>query len=61
VFASVFGSGAARDAYQWVRDKGLEVMFRSADPGLLALPWELMRDGVSDQRWRTGSRSAWCL
>ncbi len=27
------------------RDKGLEVVFRSADPGLLGLPWELMRDG----------------
>lgn len=46
VFASVFGAGPARDAYQRARDRGLEVAFRSADPGLLALPWELMRDGA---------------
>jgi tetratricopeptide (TPR) repeat protein len=46
VFGSVFGSGPARDAYQRARDKGLEVVFRSADPGLLGLPWELMRDGA---------------
>ncbi len=45
VFGSVFGSGPARDAYQRARDKGLEVVFRSAEPGLLGLPWELMRDG----------------
>jgi tetratricopeptide (TPR) repeat protein len=45
VFGSVFGDGPARDAYQWGRDRGLEVVFRSAVPGLLALPWELMRDG----------------
>jgi tetratricopeptide (TPR) repeat protein len=44
VFASVFGSGPARDAYQRARDRRLELVFRSADPGLLALPWELMRD-----------------
>ena len=37
--------GPARDAYQRARDRGLEVVFRSADPGLLGLPWELMRDG----------------
>ncbi len=46
VFGSVFGSGPARDAYQQARDKGLEVVFRSAEPGLLGLPWELMRDGA---------------
>jgi len=46
VFGSVFGAGPVRDAYQRARDKGLEVVFRSADPGLLGLPWELMRDGA---------------
>src|SRR5215469_16515735 len=46
VFGSVFGTGPARDAYQRARDDGLEVVFRSADPGLLGLPWELMRDGA---------------
>ena len=46
VFGSVFGPGQARDAYQRARDKGLEVVFRSAEPGLLGLPWELMRDGA---------------
>ena len=46
VFGSVFGSGPARDAYQRARGKGLEVVFRSAEPGLLGLPWELMRDGA---------------
>jgi len=46
VFGSVFGAGPARDAYQRARDKGLEVVFRSADPSLLGLPWELMRDGA---------------
>ena len=45
-FGSVFGAGRARDAYQRARDRGLEVVFRSADPGLLGLPWELMRDGA---------------
>jgi hypothetical protein len=45
VFASVFGSGPARDAYQRARDHGLELVFRSAAPALLGLPWELMRDG----------------
>ena len=44
VFASVFGAGPARDAYQRVRDRDLELVFRSAEPGLLGLPWELMRD-----------------
>jgi tetratricopeptide (TPR) repeat protein len=46
VYGSVFGAGPARDAYQRARDKGLEVVFRSGEPGLLALPWELMRDGA---------------
>ena len=44
VFASVFGFGSARDAYQRARDRELELVFRSALPGLLGLPWELMRD-----------------
>jgi tetratricopeptide (TPR) repeat protein len=46
VFGAVFGTGPARDAYQRARDQGLEVLFRSADPILLGLPWELMRDGT---------------
>jgi len=46
VFASVFGDGPARFAYERARDRGLEVLFRSAEPGLLGLPWELMRDGA---------------
>jgi tetratricopeptide (TPR) repeat protein len=46
VFGSVFGAGPARDAYQRARDRGLEVVFRSAEPRLLELPWELMRDGA---------------
>ena len=46
VFGAVFGVGQARDAYQRARDKGLEVVFRSPEPGLLGLPWELMRDGA---------------
>ena len=46
VFGSVFGAGPARDAYQRARDQGLELVFRSAEPGLLGLPWELMRDGT---------------
>jgi len=44
VFAAVFGSGPARDTYQRARDRELELVFRSASPGLLGLPWELMRD-----------------
>jgi hypothetical protein len=44
VFESVFGGGPARFAYERARDKGLELVFRSADPALLGLPWELMRD-----------------
>ncbi len=46
VFSSVFGSGPARDAYVKVRARRgpAELVFRSASPGLLGLPWELMRD-----------------
>ena len=33
----LFGGGQARFAYERARDRGLEVVFRSADPGLLAL------------------------
>ena len=44
VFASVFGSGPARHAYERARDRKLELVFRSASPGPLRLPWELMRD-----------------
>ena len=44
IFGSLFGDGPARFAYERARDHGLEVVFRSAEPGLLALPWELMRD-----------------
>ena len=43
-FGAVFHSSRARDAYQRARDQGHEMVFRSADPGLLGLPWELMRD-----------------
>ena len=46
VFGSVFGDGPARFAYERARDRGLEVVFRSDDPNLLGLPWELMRDGA---------------
>jgi tetratricopeptide (TPR) repeat protein len=57
VFASVFGSGPARDAYQRARDRGLEVVFRSAEPALLALPWELMRDSAGLVALGTGGIS----
>ena len=46
VFGSVFGGGPARFAYERARDRGLELVFRSDDPNLLGLPWELMRDGA---------------
>jgi hypothetical protein len=42
----VFGVGPARDVYQRARDRGLELVLRSAEPGLLGLPWELMRDSA---------------
>ena len=54
VFGSVFGPGRVRDAYQRARDRGLEVLFRSADPALLALPWELIRDGAGPVALGTG-------
>jgi hypothetical protein len=57
VFASVFGSGPGRDAYQRARDHGLEVVFRSAEPTLLALPWELMRDSAGPVALATGGIS----
>jgi tetratricopeptide (TPR) repeat protein len=47
VFSAVFGgAGPVRDAYVRMRARGrpLEILFRSASPGLLGLPWELMRD-----------------
>jgi tetratricopeptide (TPR) repeat protein len=46
IFGSVLGPGPAWDRYQRTRDRGLEMVFRSADPVLLGLPWELMRDGA---------------
>jgi hypothetical protein len=57
VFASVFGFGPARDAYQRARDHGLELVFRSAEPALLGLPWELMRDGSGPVALRVGGVS----
>ena len=33
VFATVFGSGAAKDAYVRARSAGVELVFRSASPG----------------------------
>jgi tetratricopeptide (TPR) repeat protein len=46
VFSAVFGTGPARDAYVRMRARraGVEVVFRSASPVLLGLPWELMVD-----------------
>jgi tetratricopeptide (TPR) repeat protein len=44
VYNSVFANGQARSAYERARDRGLEVVVRSAEPTLLGLPWELMRD-----------------
>jgi hypothetical protein len=43
VFGAVFGGGPARFAYERARDRSLELVFRSPEPGLLGLPWELMR------------------
>jgi tetratricopeptide (TPR) repeat protein len=57
VFGSVFGAGPARFAYERARDKGLEVVFRSAEPSLLGLPWELMRDGTGPIALRAGGVS----
>ncbi|MBR7838099.1 CHAT domain-containing protein [Actinospica durhamensis] len=46
LFASVFGQGAAREAYLEARARGElgEVVVRAADPAVLGLPWELMCD-----------------
>ena len=46
VFTAVFGAGAARDAYVRARaqDGALELVFRSASPRWLGMPWELLRD-----------------
>ena len=50
VFSSVFGSGPARDAYLGMRARGdVELVFRSASPSLLGLPWELMADPGRDR------------
>jgi tetratricopeptide (TPR) repeat protein len=43
VFGSLFDGGPARFAYERARDRGLELVFRSPEPALLGLPWELMR------------------
>ena len=57
VFRSVFGDGPARLAYERARDRGLEVVFRSAEPALLGLPWELMRDPAGPVALGTGGIS----
>jgi hypothetical protein len=57
VFGSVFGSGPARDAHARAREHGLEVVFRSDVPGLLGLPWELMRDGAGPMALGAGGIS----
>jgi hypothetical protein len=46
VFSSVFGTGPARDAYIQLRARRepVEMVFRSASPRFLGLPWELMTD-----------------
>lgn len=44
VFAAVFASGPAREAYTQARSVAMELVFRSASPRQLGLPWELMRD-----------------
>jgi tetratricopeptide (TPR) repeat protein len=45
IFTILFGSGPAKDAYLRVRTcASPEVVFRSASPSLLGLPWELMMD-----------------
>ena len=52
VFSSVFGVGPARDAYVRMRARRgpVELVFRSASPGLLGLPWELMTDPAGQRR-----------
>ncbi|MEV6974054.1 tetratricopeptide repeat protein [Kitasatospora sp. NPDC093806] len=46
IFAALFGTGPARDAYLRARARGggLELVLRSDSARLLALPWELMAD-----------------
>ena len=46
IFAALFGSGAARDAYVRMRaSRGpVEIVFHSGSTELLGLPWELMAD-----------------
>jgi hypothetical protein len=47
VFAAIFGAGPARDVYLRMRSRtsaGVEIVFRSAAPGWLGLPWELLCD-----------------
>jgi len=45
MFAALFGSGPARDAYVRMRDRAdVEIVFRSDAPAPLGLPWELLRD-----------------
>jgi tetratricopeptide (TPR) repeat protein len=46
VFGAVFADGPARFAYERARRQGIDLVFRSAEPALLGLPWELMRDGA---------------
>jgi tetratricopeptide (TPR) repeat protein len=57
VFDAVFGGGQARSAYQRAREQRLELVFRSAEPRLLALPWELMRDASGPVALGTGGIS----
>jgi tetratricopeptide (TPR) repeat protein len=50
MFSPVFGSGPARDAYLGMRARGdVDLVFRSASPSLLGLPWELMADPGRDR------------
>lgn len=46
VFTAIFGSGPPRDAYMGLRraQSHFDLVFRSAVPEVLALPWELMSD-----------------
>lgn len=45
LFASVFGAGEARDAYQRALAEGAcELWLSSTSPAFLGLPWELLRD-----------------
>ena len=43
IFGAVFGADQSRDVYERARGRGLEMVFQSEVPGLLGLPWELMR------------------